>query len=102
MKTVFERTPTLKDCVTHYCPGCGHGIVSVAPAAAVEGVQVAGTGQLDGLEGHLGRRAPDHQSQVVRRAGRRAEKTKLLVEESAKTGWGQDGLGFLEQIPGPS
>jgi len=26
MKTVFERTPTLKDCVTHYCPGCGHGI----------------------------------------------------------------------------
>lgn len=26
MKTVFERTPTLKDCPTHYCPGCGHGI----------------------------------------------------------------------------
>lgn len=26
MKTVFKRTPTLKDCVTHYCPGCGHGI----------------------------------------------------------------------------
>jgi 2-oxoglutarate ferredoxin oxidoreductase subunit beta len=26
MKTVFTRTPTLKDCPTHYCPGCGHGI----------------------------------------------------------------------------
>ena len=26
MKTVFNRTPTLKDCPTHYCPGCGHGI----------------------------------------------------------------------------
>ena len=26
MKTVFKRTPTLKDCKTHYCPGCGHGI----------------------------------------------------------------------------
>jgi len=26
MKTVFERTPSLKDCPTHYCPGCGHGI----------------------------------------------------------------------------
>ena len=26
MKTVFKRTPTLKDCPTHYCPGCGHGI----------------------------------------------------------------------------
>ncbi|MHC4641818.1 MAG: thiamine pyrophosphate-dependent enzyme [Planctomycetota bacterium] len=26
MKTVFERTPTLKDCITHYCPGCGHSI----------------------------------------------------------------------------
>ncbi len=26
MKTVFTRTPTFKDCPTHYCPGCGHGI----------------------------------------------------------------------------
>jgi len=26
MQTVFKRTPTLKDCPTHYCPGCGHGI----------------------------------------------------------------------------
>lgn len=26
METAFKRTPTLKDCPTHYCPGCGHGI----------------------------------------------------------------------------
>lgn len=26
MQAVFERTPILKDCPTHYCPGCGHGI----------------------------------------------------------------------------
>jgi len=26
MKTVFKRTPTLKDRPTHYCPGCGHGV----------------------------------------------------------------------------
>ena len=26
MKTVFKRTSILKDCKTHYCPGCGHGI----------------------------------------------------------------------------
>lgn len=26
MTTVFKRTPVLKDCPTHYCPGCGHGI----------------------------------------------------------------------------
>jgi len=26
MKTVHKRTPVLKDCPTHYCPGCGHGI----------------------------------------------------------------------------
>ena len=26
MNTVFKRTPVLKDCPTHYCPGCGHGI----------------------------------------------------------------------------
>jgi len=26
MEAVFTRTPTFKDCPTHYCPGCGHGI----------------------------------------------------------------------------
>lgn len=26
MKKVFSRTKSLRDCDTHYCPGCGHGI----------------------------------------------------------------------------
>ncbi len=26
MKTLYKRTPFFKDCPTHYCPGCGHGI----------------------------------------------------------------------------
>ena len=26
MKKVFERTPSLKDAATIYCPGCGHGL----------------------------------------------------------------------------
>lgn len=36
METVFSRTPTLKDCPTHYCPGCGHGIVHRLIAEAVD------------------------------------------------------------------
>ena len=27
MKTLYERPETLQDCLTHYCPGCGHGVV---------------------------------------------------------------------------
>ena len=27
MKTLYERPKTLQDCLTHYCPGCGHGVV---------------------------------------------------------------------------
>jgi 2-oxoglutarate/2-oxoacid ferredoxin oxidoreductase subunit beta len=26
MQKIFTRPKTLKDCPTHYCPGCGHGI----------------------------------------------------------------------------
>jgi 2-oxoglutarate ferredoxin oxidoreductase subunit beta len=36
MKTVFKRTPTLKDCVTHYCPGCGHGIAHRLVAEVID------------------------------------------------------------------
>jgi 2-oxoglutarate ferredoxin oxidoreductase subunit beta len=36
METVFERTATLKDCVTHYCPGCGHGIAHRLVAEAID------------------------------------------------------------------
>ena len=36
METVFTRTPTLKDCPTHYCPGCGHGIVHRLVAETID------------------------------------------------------------------
>jgi len=36
MKTVFERTAVLKDCPTHYCPGCGHGIAHRLVAETID------------------------------------------------------------------
>ena len=36
MQTIFKRTPTYKDVVTHYCPGCGHGIAHRLVAEAVD------------------------------------------------------------------
>ena len=36
MRTVFRRTPVLKDCPTHYCPGCGHGIAHRLLAEVIE------------------------------------------------------------------
>jgi len=36
MKTIFKRTPVLKDCPTHYCPGCGHGIAHRLLAEVIE------------------------------------------------------------------
>ena len=36
MKTVFKRTPSLKDTQTHYCPGCGHGIAHRLLAEAID------------------------------------------------------------------
>lgn len=36
MQTVFKRTPTFKDCPTHYCPGCGHGIAHRLIAETVD------------------------------------------------------------------
>ena len=44
-------------------------------------VEVLGRGVLRGLEGELRRRAADDDRQVVRRAGRRAERADLLVQE---------------------
>jgi 2-oxoglutarate ferredoxin oxidoreductase subunit beta len=40
MKTVFKRTPTLKDCPTHYCPGCGHGIAHRLIAETVDELDI--------------------------------------------------------------
>jgi 2-oxoglutarate ferredoxin oxidoreductase subunit beta len=36
MDTVFKRTGVLKDCPTHYCPGCGHGIAHRLVAEVVD------------------------------------------------------------------
>jgi len=42
VKTVFTRTPTLKDCTTHYCPGCGHGIVHRLIAETIDELGIRG------------------------------------------------------------
>jgi len=42
MKTVFKRTPTLKDCPTHYCPGCGHGIAHRLIAEVIDELGIRG------------------------------------------------------------
>jgi 2-oxoglutarate ferredoxin oxidoreductase subunit beta len=40
MKTVFIRTPTLKDCPTHYCAGCGHGIAHRLIAETIDELEI--------------------------------------------------------------
>ncbi len=40
MKTVFKRTPTIKDCPTHYCPGCGHGIAHRLVAEVIDELDI--------------------------------------------------------------
>ena len=40
MRTVFKRTPTLKECVTHYCPGCGHGIAHRLIAEVIDELEI--------------------------------------------------------------
>lgn len=40
MKTVFERTKTLKDVPTHYCPGCGHGIAHRLIAETIDELEI--------------------------------------------------------------
>ena len=42
MKTVFARTPTLKDCTTHYCPGCGHSIAHRMIAEIIDELGIRG------------------------------------------------------------
>jgi len=42
METVFARTESLKDCPTHYCPGCGHGIVHRLIAEVIDELDIAG------------------------------------------------------------
>ena len=40
MKTIFKRTPTLKDYPTHYCPGCGHGIAHRLVAEIIDELDI--------------------------------------------------------------
>ena len=42
MKMVFKRTPTLKDCPTHYCPGCGHGVAHRLIAEVIDELDIRG------------------------------------------------------------
>ncbi len=63
-----------------------------------QGVVVAGRCQLGRLDRQLGRRAADDQTEVVRRAGRRAEQSQLLVEEAREAGRIEQRFGLLEQV----
>lgn len=42
MKTVLKRTQVLKDCPTHYCPGCGHGIAHRLLAEVIDELDIRG------------------------------------------------------------
>ena len=42
MKVAFKRTATLKDCPTHYCPGCGHGIAHRLIAETIDELGIHG------------------------------------------------------------
>jgi len=42
MQTVFKRTPSLIDCPTHYCPGCGHGIAHRLVAETIDELGIRG------------------------------------------------------------
>jgi 2-oxoglutarate ferredoxin oxidoreductase subunit beta len=43
MEIAFERPSTLVDVPTHYCPGCGHGVVHRALAAAIDHLGIQST-----------------------------------------------------------
>jgi 2-oxoglutarate ferredoxin oxidoreductase subunit beta len=42
MKTLVKRTRVLKDCPTHYCPGCGHGIAHRLLAEVIDELDIQG------------------------------------------------------------
>ncbi len=78
-----------------------HLQVAEGPAVLVAGggepVEVAAGGQLDRLEGGLGRGAADDHGEVVGRAGGGAQRAQLLLEEAAHRRRVQQGLGLLEE-----
>jgi 2-oxoglutarate ferredoxin oxidoreductase subunit beta len=40
LKTIFKKSPLLLDAVTHYCPGCGHGIVHRLVCEVIEELKI--------------------------------------------------------------
>lgn len=42
MQKVFTRPKALKDCPTHYCPGCGHGIAHRLVAEVIDELGIQG------------------------------------------------------------
>ncbi len=40
MSIIFKRPKSLKDVTTHYCPGCGHGIIHRLVAEAVDELRI--------------------------------------------------------------
>jgi len=42
MKTLYERPGSLAHCATHYCPGCGHGILHRLIAEVIDELGIAG------------------------------------------------------------
>ncbi|HSM92513.1 MAG TPA: thiamine pyrophosphate-dependent enzyme [Anaeromyxobacteraceae bacterium] len=43
MEAVFERPTSLVATPTHYCPGCGHGVIHRALARAIDGLGIQST-----------------------------------------------------------
>mmetsp|Transcript_3862 Transcript_3862/g.10983 ORF Transcript_3862/g.10983 Transcript_3862/m.10983 type:complete len:508 (-) Transcript_3862:112-1635(-) len=73
----------------------GAAVVVALPGEAVE---VAGGGQLHGLEAQLRREAPDDDGQVVRGARRRAQRHNLLSEELLQSLGVQQRLRLLVEV----
>jgi len=42
MELVFTRSPTTKDCLTRYCPGCGHGLTHRLVAETIDELAIRG------------------------------------------------------------
>src|SRR5271165_4600949 len=60
-------------------------------------VEIAATGELDGLQGQFGRGAADNDCQMVGWAGGGAERADVLVEKFDQGFWVQHRLRLLKQ-----
>ena len=71
--------------------------VAILAAAGGQGVEIAGGGELHGLEGLLRRGAADDDGEVIGRAGGGAQRQDLLLQEGDHPVVGQHRGGLLEQ-----